>query len=334
MRLEESWLRHLLEWANSRSFHDVSKIRPTLPEYLLNARLDEKKGQQLSIVYVKKIIRCAYNFFHWLRMHNRGFVGISPAWIDTLKPPRMVSEPIEHEAITLEEVRAIAKAPVYSLRNKRIRAAVILLFLSGIRIGAFVTLPISAVDLEELTIKQWPKLGVRTKFKKHATTYLLDIPDLLEIVREWDIEIRKVCKKDDLWFAVISPETEEIEPGINKVGEHRHARARKDLKEWLDRVGLPYHSPHKFRHGHAVYALKRAQDVSALKAVSQNLMHSNLSVTDGVYGILSESDVRGQIMALGKRTNSDEYIDNDSLIHSLEQIIINIKSRKDSQNTN
>jgi hypothetical protein len=47
-----------------------------------------------------------------------------------------------------------------------------------------------------------------------------------------------------------------------------------------------------------VYALKNAKDVSALKAVSQNLMHENLTITDGVYGILSETDVRKQIADL------------------------------------
>lgn len=62
---------------------------------------------------------------------------------------------------------------------------------------------------------------------------------------------------------------------------------------------MTYHSPHKFRHGHAVYALKMAKDISALKAVSQNLMHGNLSITDGVYGILSETDVGQQIATLG-----------------------------------
>ena len=49
---------------------------------------------------------------------------------------------------------------------------------------------------------------------------------------------------------------------------------------------------------HAVYALKNAKDVSALKALSQNLMHENLTITDGVYAILSEKDVRKQIAAL------------------------------------
>ena len=104
-------------------------------------------------------------------------------------------------------------------------------------------------------------------------------------------------------------------------------RARKDLKEWLKKVGLPYHSPHKFRHGHAVYALKRAKDVPALQAVSQNLMHTNLSVTDGVYGILSEADVRGQIESLGKRITSDAQNTN-AIIPLLEQLLDELKSNK------
>ena len=49
--------------------------------------------------------------------------------------------------------------------------------------------------------------------------------------------------------------------------------------------------------------LSNAKDVSALKAVSQNLMHENLTITDGVYGILSDSDVRKRIAELGNRIN-------------------------------
>ena len=51
---------------------------------------------------------------------------------------------------------------------------------------------------------------------------------------------------------------------------------------------------------------------ATLKAISQNLMHANLSVTDGVYGILSEIDVRQQISMLGRMTttaNEDELYD-------------------------
>ena len=56
--------------------------------------------------------------------------------------------------------------------------------------GAFSTLPIAAVDLPNQTIKQLTSLGVETKNGKSATTYLLDIPELLAIVEQWDSFIR------------------------------------------------------------------------------------------------------------------------------------------------
>jgi integrase len=83
-------------------------------------------------------------------------------------------------------------------------------------------------------------------------------------------------------------------------------------------VPLSIISPHKFRHGHAVYAVKMAKDVSALKAVSQNLTHENLSITDGVYGVLSETDVRQQIATLGNGTaNSEDAQELRSLVGRL-----------------
>lgn len=327
LRLEESWLRHLLEWADIKSFEVAPKIRPSFPEYAITARLDGRE-LFLSPVYVKKVIRAAYRFFEWLITHRKGYSAITHSWLDTLKPPRMTVEPSEHEAVTLEEIRAIAQAPVYSMRDKRIRAAAIFWFLSGIRIGAFVTLPLLAVDIENLTVKQWPKLGVHTKLNKHATTYLLEIPDLLTVLSNWDKEVRQVCGNNGYWFAPVSPETGEIIPVIQGVGEHRQFRARKDLKEWLDRVRLPYHSPHKFRHGNAVYALKRAKDVKAIKAVSQNLMHSSLSVTDGVYGILSRNDVKGEIEALSEKVAEGGTENIDDLIHLFEQILEKLRKNE------
>jgi integrase len=233
----------------------------------------------------------------------------------------MENEKKEHEAVTIEEIRAIAKAPVTTLGERRIRASAVFWFLSGIRIGAFVSLPLLAVDLDNLSVKQWPKLGVRTKFKKRATTFLLNIPDLLEVIRDWDREVREICGNDGLWFAQVAPDTCKIIPGAMMAGEYRSSIATRDLKQWLKKVGLPYHSPHKFRHGNAVYSIKLAKDIAALKAVSQNLMHSNLSITDGVYGILSETDVGEQIATLGQKNVSVKTRDNEELIALTKKLI-------------
>ena len=46
--------------------------------------------------------------------------------------------------------------------------------------------------------------------------------------------------------------------------------------------------------------MKNASDVGDLKAVSMNLMHASLGVTDEVYAILSDQDVGARISAIGK----------------------------------
>ena len=104
------------------------------------------------------------------------------------------------------------------------------------------------------------------------------------------------------------------------IGRYWNIRARKDLEDWLKRVDLPYHSPHKFRHGNAVYSLKRVKDVAKLKAISQNLMHANLSVTDGVYGILSETDVKKQIISLGQMIANSQQEKLSTLISLAKQL--------------
>ena len=122
----------------------------------------------------------------------------------------MTIEYKEHEAVTIEEINEIANAQVFST-EKRIRASAVFWFLSGIRIGAFVSLPIKAVDIDNLTIKQWPKLGVKTKIQKHATTFLLDIPELLQVVIDWDKLVHSNPNKDSYWFAPLSPETGKLD---------------------------------------------------------------------------------------------------------------------------
>jgi hypothetical protein len=67
--------------------------------------------------------------------------------------------------------------------------------------------------------------------------------------------------------------------------------------------------------------LKNAKDVSALKAVRQNLMHANLCITDGVYGILSEAAISKQIVELGKQTTVNESANIRDLVHKLLQIL-------------
>jgi len=67
----------------------------------------------------------------------------------------------------------------------------------------------------------------------------------------------------------------------------------------------PPFSPYKFRHGFAVFALKMAKDIAELIAISQNLMHANISITDSIYGGLSDKDIRSRINSLGSKSKGN-----------------------------
>jgi hypothetical protein len=72
----------------------------------------------------------------------------------------------------------------------------------------------------------------------------------------------------------------------------------KRLRGLFAAAGLPYKSPHKFRHGHAVFALQHARTMADYKAVSMNLMHADISITDGIYAPLAGGEVQRRIAGL------------------------------------
>jgi integrase len=197
------------------------------------------------------------------------------------------------------------KAEVDDIATKRDKAAAAFLFLSGMRATAFCTLPISCVDLANRTVMQFPTLGVKTKNKKAAITRLLEIPDLLEIVSEWDAYVRERLPATSPWYALTETSFGAQELSENQPGVYRIVGLGRNIKALFRKVGLPPLSPHKFRHGHAVYGLKLAKEVSDLKAVSMNLMHSSMGITDAIYAVLSDKDMQERIAQLGQSSGTE-----------------------------
>jgi site-specific recombinase XerD len=317
MKKEQTHLRYVLEWAQECSFRKIMIRRPTLPEYLLSVRLDGGEGQ-LSSVYLKKILTTARYFFSWLSDNEPGFRSIKNSWIQTIKLKRLSDVPKTREAVTIEEVQAIATSPARTISERRTRAALVFLFLSGMRIGAFVSLPLQAVDITGRKVIQYPSLGVRTKNSKHGITYLLDIPELLRIVKEWDDEIRSVLPPTGFWFALLSPETGQIDLNVTSVGENRSTLARRCIKAFFDNIGLPYHSPHKFRHGHIQYGAAHSKTVADFKAVSMNVMHASMEITDEFYSNMNDGELENRISSLKEREKNLEDDDVEQFRQFLE----------------
>jgi integrase len=302
-------LKHLLQWADARTFRDASKIMPSFPEYLLTARNDRNKnntdrGKPLTPKYMGKVLSHARAFFDWLRLYERGYFVVTEAWIGTLQVRRSAgtqSRLLERSYWKLEDVRKITALKPSSLRERRDIAAFAFLLLSGMRIGAFVTLPLDCVDVARRRVMQLPERGVQTKNSKAAVTFLLPLPDLLEIVSAWDAHMRTLADGAYNWYPSLGHDGQNEKPGL-LVGQYtgRAEAFKQGLKQLCTLAGIPYKSPHKLRHGHGVYGVKNAKDIGQLKAISQNLMHANIGITDGIYGRLAEDDLSEIISNFGK----------------------------------
>lgn len=90
--------------------------------------------------------------------------------------------------------------------------------------------------------------------------------------------------------------------------------------------GLPYHSPHKFRHGFAHYGQERSMIRADYKAVSQNLMHSSTKITDETYSNLNDGEVENRIGSLGK--DKQPEMENQEIIDLFKEFMAWKRKRK------
>ncbi len=133
----------------------------------------------------------------------------------------------------------------------------------------------------------------------------------------WDDVVRSNLPPTAPWYAPISSRwgcqsLADAEPGKN-----RHQALDKRLRRLFTLAGLPYKSAHKFRHGHAVYGLLKAQTMADYKAVSMNLMHNDIKITDSIYAPILSEEVKERIAKLTSDQDSVPDTEIDGLLDQL-----------------
>ena len=289
------WLRHLLLWAMDIPFPEAHKIKLHFSKYI------ERMDKPLAPESQRKIIETARAFFRWVKMHySQEFLELPGYWIEDLTPPSSIPIPATERSVKLEEVIQLVTLPIdrSDLALWRDQAAAALLFLSGARAHAAVTLPVCAIhlDTDHPYIGQWPYLGVHTKNNQGANTFLHVVPELLAVVRAWDTFVRQKYPPTSPWYAPISSTWGVQSLSTDEVGYHRRTALNKRLTRLFKLAGLPNKSPHKFRHGHAIYGLERCQTMGEYHALSRNLMHESITTTDQIYTFMEEKE-RGKLLA-------------------------------------
>ena len=117
------------------------------------------------------------------------------------------------------------------------------------------------------------------------------------ICQAWDRRVR-AGSPNALWYSPLTSDGMAFLPADRAMLGRRNA-IEHDVRLVCGLTGVPYLSPHKLRHGHVVYALKQARNMAELKAISQNVMHASVTITDQIYGGLTNDDVRQIIAGLG-----------------------------------
>jgi integrase len=295
------YLKHLLIWADAVPFSQAAAIRPTFTSYLAALGQSRSEPAGLAGMTLKKILQTAKRFFGWLKtMYPQQYRQLPPAWIDALRLPRGSRPVEEHKFVRLEQVLELIGIPIpdEDIATWRDQAAAAMLFLSGARATAFTTLTLECVDLPNRTVKQWTELGVKTKNSKSATTFLLEVPELLHFVERWDGYVRSRLPSAATWYTPILQNWGDQTLSAVRPGSNRNVALGRRMCKLFALAQIPCQSPHAFRHGHAVFALQHCRTMADYKAVSMNLMHDSIAITDGIYAPLATEEVRYRVATL------------------------------------
>ncbi|MBL8088627.1 MAG: tyrosine recombinase [Chthonomonas sp.] len=166
--------------------------------------------------------------------------------------------------------RLLESADLSTPSGLRDRALLELLYGAGLRISEAVTLPISAIDRESVTLRVH---GKRNK------TRLIPIPgETLEWIERYLRDARPRLVKKPREEVLLS------DRGL----QMRRTTAFANLERLSVRAGLPPVSPHDLRHTYAVHLLKGGAD---LRAVQELLGHESISTTQ-IYTQLDMDEVR------------------------------------------
>jgi len=234
--------------------------------------------------------------------------------------------------------------------DKRDKALIAFMLLSGMRIGSIISIKLKDFDKNKLTITINTMDGRNSKFGKANIVRLLVFDSaILEPIIEWFnylvgdrgfnlndplfpmTDVKNIPDGNVLQANNVKPEFWKRAGAINKILKDRAANAN-----------LQYYRPHLFRGLHTSLALSMAKDGKEILAISRNLGHNSVNTTISFYGYM---DFSIRIETLSKidfekrrKENSDdigEKVSNmmENLLKRMDKLEEKVSSnRKNSKN--
>jgi integrase len=257
--------------------------------------LNPATGKLLSKGTVTATLKALRAFFLWLadqpgfrsklRYTDADYFNASN------RDQRLAREAEQRPSASLEQVHyVLERMPSGTDIEKRDRAIIALLILTGIRDGAAVGLKLRHVDLADCSIRQDAR-HVATKFSKTMTTWFFPAGGQAEVIFTDYVRFLREVKlwsPDDPLFPKTKMGTDP-NGGFTPVGLDRAhwsgaAAIRKTVRFAFEAHGMPSYGPHSFRKTLARLGQEVCRTPEQVKAWSQNLGHEDVMTTFRSYG--------------------------------------------------
>lgn len=282
-------------WLGGKDFRAFHAERARSFKRHLSGLRNERTGAPLSAATMNGTLRELKGFFFWLADQPGYKSKVSRADADYLTPDRK-SEKARRGSLwkphpSPEQVQhVITNMPTASVIERRNRALLAFLFLTGSREGAAITLQLHHLDLVNGCV-QFDGRYVNTKFGKSFTTGFYPFGgDLEKIMMDWIAELKRdhlFGQSDPLFPKTkigLGPFRKFEAVGIEREGWSNPSSAAKIFKQAFANAGLPPFSPHRVRDTVAELAKDHCRTPEDYKAWSQNMGHDDVLTTFSSYG--------------------------------------------------
>jgi integrase len=263
----------------------------------LRAETSGKSGQPLSAATMNQICKALRSFAQWLseqpgyrraiRYSDADYFNLTNAEQAQARSHDVKPSP------TIDQIRyVLTSMPTATDVQLRNRAVIAFLALTGIRVGALITLKMRHVNLHDGCVRQDGR-EVDTKFKKTSVTTFFPVgSDVQKIFDDYVVHMRnyRMHGPDDPLFSKVK-----IVPG-ERLAFEALALSRAPWKvptpvgqmvrENFVKLGLPKFGPHSFRKTLARLGTELCCTPEEMKAWSQNLSHEDVMTTFNSYGIV------------------------------------------------
>jgi integrase len=261
----------------------------------LSDQTNARTGERLSRATVASTLRTLKAFYIWLADQPGYRSKITYADADYFSPSekdaRIARAVREKPFPTLEQMHhVLATMPGDTEIERRDRAIVALLLLTGARDGALASLRLKHLDLAAGALRQDAE-DVKTKFAKTFTTYFFPVGgEAVGIIGEWVTYLRRdrlFGDNDPLFprtLMTTGPDGGFVAAGIDRQPWTTAAPIRQLFRKAFEQAGLPYFNPHSIRDTLVQLGERTCRSPEEFKAWSQNLGHEQVLTTFTSYG--------------------------------------------------